>query len=77
MCPKCNLAGTRVVAAMQKAELRERLAAQKEEGLSSVVNAEKKKRFKLEAEITSRLSKLGGYKLEGKDACLVSDGVVA
>ncbi len=41
------------------------------------MKGEKKKRLQLEDKITQRLCRGGGYKLEGLDAAIVLDGVVA
>ena len=52
-------------------------ALEKARESSILLKGEKKKRLQLEDKITQRLCRGGGYKLEGLDAAIVPDGVVA
>ena len=67
----------KVAAAVLEAERKTAAAAQKESDLDAELKKEAQKRYQLEAAIMSRSMKQGGYKLEGKDAVLVADGIAA
>jgi len=62
---------------MQVAQKERDQALEKARESSLLLKGEKKKRLQLEAKVTQRLCSGGGYKLEGLDAAIVPDGVVA
>ena len=77
ICARCRLQGSKVEAEMQAAKKERDLAAEKAKEASLLLKEEKKKRLQLEDKITQRFCRGGGYKLEGLDAAIVPDGVVA
>ena len=77
ICARCRLQGTKVETGLQAAKNERDLAAEKAKEASLLLKEEKKKRLQLEDKITQRLCRGGGYKLEGIDAAIVPDGVVA
>ena len=77
ICYRCKLQGSKVETELQAAKKERDLAAEKAKEASLLLKEEKKKRLQLEDKITQRLCRGGGYKLEGLDATIVPDGVVA
>ncbi len=61
---------------LQVAKKERDLAAEKAKEAGLLLKEEKKKRMQLEDEITQRLRRGGGYRLEGRDAGIIPDGVV-
>ena len=77
VCARCKLQGSKVETELQAAKKERDLAAEKAKEASLLLKEEKTKRLQLEDKITQRLCRGGGYKLEGLDAAIVPDGVVA
>ena len=77
VCARCKLQGSKVEAELQVAKKERDLEAEKAKEASLLLKEEKQKRLELEDKITQRLCRGGGYKLEGLDAAIVLDGVVA
>ena len=77
VCARCKLQGSKVETELQATKKERDLAAEKAKEASLLLKEEKKKRLQLEDKITQRLCRGGGYKLEGLDATIVPDGVVA
>ena len=77
ICRKCWQRDAKL--AKEKYELLERQVVldKKIRAVDAVVKVETKKRHKLEATVVDRMIKWGGYQLEGLDAKLVPNGVVA
>jgi myosin heavy subunit len=77
VCARCKLQGSKVEAELHDAQKERDQAAEKARESSLLLKEEKNKRLKLEDKITQRLCRGGRYKLEGLDAAIVPDGVVA
>ena len=77
ICARCRLQGSKLETELQAAKKERDLAAEKAKEASLLLKEEKKKRLQLEDKITQRLCRGGGYKLEGLDATIVPNGVVA
>ena len=77
ICSRCKLQGSKVEMERQVAQKERDQALEKARESSLLLKGEKKKRLQLEDKITQRLCRGGGYKLEGLDAAIVPDGVVA
>ena len=77
VCARCKLQGSKVEAELHDAQKERDQAAEKARESSLLLKEEKNKRLKLEDKITPRLCRGGRYKLEGLDAAIVPDGVVA
>ena len=77
ICRKCKLQGSKVEIEKQVAQKERDQALEQARESSLLLKGEKKKRLQLEDKITQRLCRGGGYKLEGIDAAIVPDGVVA
>ena len=77
ICARCKLRGSKVETELHVAQKERDQAAEKARESSLLLKEEKNKRLKLEDKITQRLCRGGRYKLEGLDAAIVPDGVVA
>ncbi len=79
VCARCKLQGSKVEVEteLQVAKKERDLAAEEAKEASLLLKEEKKKRLQLEDKITQRLCRGGGYRLEGRDAGIIPDGVVA
>jgi hypothetical protein len=77
VCARCKLQGSKVKTELQVAKKERDLAAEKAKEAILLLKEEKKTRLQLEDKITQRLCRGGGYRLEGRDAGIIPDDVVA